>query len=187
MISFDASRAFRARAGRRIGVATCAALGALAIAGCGAGQITDTATQEPAVNGTLVTLDNIAVRNIHIQAVETGDALQPGEDVDLIFTASNQSPEHGDRLVNITSEIGEVTFTGDGELPAGGVLVVGTPDGVEALEQIEPADTAEATVALTQPIRNGLTYAFTFEFERAGEATVSVPISAGLAPRREAH
>ncbi|CAJ1579201.1 hypothetical protein [[Mycobacterium] wendilense] len=186
MISIDASRAFRARTGRRIGVAAVAALGALAIAGCSSGQVAETATQEPAVNGTLVNLDNIAVRNIHIQAVEKGDALEPGQEVDLIFTATNQSPEVDDRLVGITSEVGEVTVTGDGELPAGGMLIVGTPDGVEDLQSIEEADVAKATVALSQPIRNGLTYNFTFEFEQAGEATVAVPISAGGAPRQDA-
>ena len=41
-------------------------------------------------------------------------------------------------------------------------------------------------VALTQPISNGLTYPFTFTFERSGAATVSVPISAGDAARRDA-
>jgi copper(I)-binding protein len=46
------------------------------------------------------------------------------------------------------------------------------------------ATTAEVTLA--QPITNGLTYNFTFDFEKAGEAKVAVPISAGAAPRQEA-
>jgi len=32
----------------------------------------------------------------------------------------------------------------------------------------------------------GATYKFTFDFEKAGETTVAVPISAGEAPQREA-
>ena len=35
---------------------------------------------------------------------------------------------------------------------------------------------------LAKPISNGLTYNFTFNFEKAGQASVLVPISAGLAP-----
>lgn len=184
MISIDANRAYPVRAGRRLGLAAGALLAAAAIAGCSAGQVSQTAVQEPAVNGSLVTIDEIALRNIHIQAVETGDALEPGQEVDLIFTATNQSQEHPDRLVRITSEIGEVTITGDREVPVAGMLAVGTPDGAIELSQTEPADGAEATVALSEPIRNGLNYDFTFEFERAGEATVAVPISAGDAPRQ---
>ncbi len=39
----------------------------------------------------------------------------------------------------------------------------------------------EAKVALTEPISNGFTYDFTFNFERSGSVTVTVPISAGEA------
>ncbi len=65
--------------------------------------------------------------------------------------------------------------------------MVGEPDGqIAPLESAEKADAAEAMVALSKPITNGLTYNFTFDFEKAGETTVAVPISAGEAPRREA-
>lgn len=177
----------RRRFAVRIGVAAGALAAAAALAGCGAGQVSQVATQEPAVNGTLATFNNVALRNIHIQAVETGDALEPGQDVDLIFTAVNLSPEYDDRLVSITSNVGEVTLTGDRELPASGVLVFGEPDGVKELGQVEGAEAGTATVTLDKPIRNGLTYDFTFTFERAGERSVDVPISAGNAPRQEAH
>ena len=72
---------------------------ALALAGCGAGQISQVATQEPAINGTTGSVGPIALRNVHIQAVETGDALEPGSDVALIFSATNGSPDADDRLV----------------------------------------------------------------------------------------
>ena len=42
-------------------------------------------------------------------------------------------------------------------------------------------ETAEVT--LSKPITNGLTYNFTFNFEKAGQTTVAVPISAGENPR----
>ncbi len=60
--------------------------------------------------------------------------------------------------------------------------MVGEPDGqIAPLESAETADAAEAMVALSKPITNGLTYNITFDFEKAGETTVVVPISAGEA------
>lgn len=170
---------------KTFGVSVLAACAAAALVGCGAGQISQVATQEPAVNGTGGSVENVTLRNVHIQAVQTTDALRPGTDVDLIFTATNQSPDTGDRLLRVTSDIGTVTLSGNTELPAGGLLEVGAPDGVEELAALpESADGAEATVALSEPISNGLTYPFTFTFEQAGDKVLEVPISAGNAPRQ---
>lgn len=158
-----------------------------ALTGCGAGQVSQTAMQEPAVNGTIANIGDVALRNIHLQVIQTSDFVQPGTDVELMFQASNQSREHDDKLLKVTSEVGEVTLTGDTTLPAAGVLIVGAPDGqITPLESVAAAEAAEASVALTKPITNGLTYEFTFTFEKAGEGTVHVPLSAGEAPRREA-
>ncbi len=176
---------------RRTSVITAAmataALGlSVALSGCGAGQVSQTATQEAAVNGTSGKAGPIALRNVHLRALQTGDYVQPGRDVELIFTAANTSADVNDKLLRITSDVGTVTLTGDGALPANGVLVVGTPDGqTTPLQNVEPADAAEAKVALNKPVTNGLTYNFTFTFEKAGEATIPVPISAGESPRRE--
>ncbi len=64
--------------------------------------------------------------------------------------------------------------------------MVGTPDGQPTpLQSIENADSAEAKVALSKPITNGLTYDFTFTFEKGGQTTIGVPISAGENPRRD--
>lgn len=175
------------RAAARLGLATAGLVVATALAGCGAGQVSQVATQEPAVNGTLGSVGPIALRNVHIQAVETGDALEPGSDVELIFAAANNSADVNDRLVGITTDVGTVTLTGDTAIPANGMLAVGVPDGLTALSKVEHATGADATVSLTKPIRNGLTYDFTFMFEKAGEKTLAVPISAGNAPRQEAH
>ena len=74
------------------------ALVAALLSGCGAGQISQTATQEPAVNGNKATINNVALRDIHMQAAQTGDFLQPGRTVDLVLVAINQSPDIKDRL-----------------------------------------------------------------------------------------
>jgi copper(I)-binding protein len=179
--AFDTRRA----SAIQVGLAVGGLLFATALAGCSAGQISQTATQEPAVNGTSGTVNNITLRNVHIQAVETGDALEPGKNVDLMFIASNLSPDSPDQLLGITSDVGSVSITGNTAVPASGILVVGAPDGVTALGSVEGADAADASVSLSKPIRNGLTYNFTFTFAKAGDTTLSVPISAGGAPRQE--
>lgn len=178
-----AAKAFKASV---IGLAACAAVVSVALTGCGAGQVSQTANQEPAVNGAAATAGNIALRNVHLRAPQVTDYVQPGSDAELLLVAANNSADANDKLVSITSDIGNVTLTGDGTVPAGGVLVVGEPDGqLKALDAAERADAVKAEVALTKPITNGLTYPFTFNFEKSGQTTVNVPISAGETPRRD--
>ena len=169
-----------------VAVVACGLTAVAALSGCSAGQVAQTATQEAAINGTSAVAGDIALRNIHMYAVQTTDYIEPGTDVDLIFVAANSSPDVSDELVSVTTDVGDVTLQGDTTVPVNGVLVVGTPDGQPSpLESVEPADTAQATVELSKPVTNGLTYDFTFTFEKSGETTVAVPISAGEAPRRD--
>jgi hypothetical protein len=158
------------------------AAGAMILAGCSAGQISQTASQEAAVNGNSVNAKNIALRNVHLLATQSGDYLHPGRTVPLVFVAANNSPDVNDKLVGITSDVGAVAMTGDAAIPAGAALVVGPGGGsVEAMGSATPA-TAEVT--LDKPITNGLSYNFTFTFEHAGKVTAAVPISAGDTPRQ---
>lgn len=167
-------------------LAACGLAAAFALSGCGSGQVSQMATQEPAVNGTSGRAGAIALRNVHLRVEQTADYVQPGSEVELIFVAANTSADVADKLVSVTSDVGTVTLSGDAAVPVSGVLVVGTPDGQPtALDNVEAADSAEATVELSKPISNGLTYNFTFTFENSGDTTVAVPISAGEAPRRE--
>ncbi len=178
---------FRTRTSAKVASLAAVALAAVVtLAGCSAGQVSQTAMQQPAVNGTAATVGSIDLRNVHLRAPQTGDFVQPGSDVELLFVAVNGSETNGDRLISITSDVGTVALTGDSEIPAGGTLIVGTPDlQPSPLGTTEGAGTAEAAVALTKPITNGLTYGFTFTFEKAGQKKVEVPISSGEAPRRE--
>jgi copper(I)-binding protein len=153
---------------------------AVVLSGCGSGQLSQTASQESAVDGSSAVINNVALRNVHIQAAQSGDFLQPGTTVDLVLVVVNQSPDVADKLVDISSDIGKVTVTGDSRLPAGGSLFVGTLNGQspKAVNAVEAADTVKATVALSKPITNGPNYNFTFDFEKAGSVSVAVPISA---------
>ncbi len=174
------------RMSNRLVVATAAlAVGGLLLTGCGSGQISQTANQEAAVNGSTANVKNIALRNVHLQAVQTGDFLKPGRAVELIFVAANNSPDVNDKLVGISTDVGSVEVSGPTAIPANSRLVVGSPDGQDEVEAFSSAQPTSAEVTLSQPVTNGLTYAFTFDFEKAGEVKVEVPISAGNAPRQD--
>jgi copper(I)-binding protein len=176
------------RSSRVAALAATGLIGALALAGCSAGQISQTASQESAVDGNAAVINNppssIALRNVRIQAQQNTDFLHPGANVDLVLVVVNQSPDVADKLVGITTDIGKVTVTGDATLPAGGTLFVGTPSGQnnKAVNAVEAADSVKATVALSKPITNGPNYNFTFNFEKAGSVSLPVPISAPEGP-----
>ncbi|MCB9417485.1 MAG: hypothetical protein H6522_10055 [Mycolicibacterium sp.] len=164
------------------GLAACG----LIITGCSSGQISQTADQESAVNGSTANVKNIALRNVHLQAVQTGDYLKPGRTVELVFAAVNTSADVNDKLLGITSDVGSVSITGDLAIPANSALIVGSADRTAEASPLSSTEDAKAEVTLSQPITNGLTYGFTFTFDKAGEAKIQVPISAGAAPRQEA-
>ena len=170
------------------GLVACVMIAAT-LTGCAAGQQTQTAIQESAVNGASGGVGAIALRDVRIRAQVTGAALQPGKSVDLLFVAANQSDTDNDRLVGITSDIGPVTLNPvNPEIPAARTLIVGKPDGVEAdaMQALSTAVKANATVKLTKPLASALTYHFVFAFERAGQAAIGVPVTAGdTAPRAE--
>ncbi len=170
---------------RIAGLAAGAAAVGLLLTGCGAGQIAQTATQESAVNGSSATVKYIGLRNVHLQAVQESDFLEPGSTVPLMFVVANDSVDTPDTLTAVTSDVGTVKLTGESAVPAGKALVVGVPDGQAEFTAMSGATPTTAEVTLSKPITNGLTYDFTFEFENVGPVSVAVPISAGEAPRRE--
>jgi copper(I)-binding protein len=174
------------RSARVAALAAGGLIGAVALAGCSAGQVSQTSMQQSAVDGNQAVINNVALRNVRIQALQTGDFLRPGATVDLVLVVVNQSPDVTDKLVGITTDIGKVTVTGDATLPAGGTLFVGAPNGQDkkAVDAVEDADSVKATVTLAKPITNGPNYNFTFDFEKAGSVSVAVPISAPEGPRQ---
>jgi copper(I)-binding protein len=180
---FD-NRDAKPRSTRLTALATGLLIGAMALAGCGAGQVSQTASQESAVDGAHGGVKDVALRNVRIQAQQNSDYLRPGTTVDLVLVVVNQSPDTADKLVSVSSDIGKVTVTGDATLPAGGTLFVGAPKGPaqKAVDAVEPASNVKATVALDKPITNGPNYNFTFDFEKAGSVTLAVPISAPERP-----
>jgi hypothetical protein len=170
------------------GLAATSVVAAAVLAGCGTGQVSQTASQASAVDGAQAFVGHITLRDVRIQAVQRDDFVEPGKAVDLMFVASNQSTVIDDELTGVSSDIGEVSVTGSRKLPAGGMLIVGTPasqdveplPALEKLRDVEDSHAAAATVMLDKPISNGLNYRFTFDFKAAGRVSLEVPISAGV-------
>ncbi|MGH3970871.1 MAG: hypothetical protein ACRDTV_22850 [Mycobacterium sp.] len=153
-------------------------LGTVALTGCSSGQLSQTASQASAVNGAQTAINDMLLRNVHLQAVQTGDFLQTGHTVDLVLVVTNNSPDVADKLLGITTDIGTVALS-DAPVPAGGFLFIGKAEGQnQKAGAVEAAKYANAAVALTKAITNGLTYSFTFNFEKAGSGSLRVPISA---------
>jgi copper(I)-binding protein len=100
----------------------------MALAGCGAGQIAQTAYQASASGGAMVTLNGIAVRDAQIAyggPVEAENVYSVGESAPVDMYIINQSPTN-DRLLSATSPVAaSVEVSGQTDLPAGLLMIVG--------------------------------------------------------------
>lgn len=170
---------FKTRASVVSGLGALSVVATITLTGCGAGQQSQTASQQSAVNGSSTNVGDIALRDVRVQAPQTSAEVQAGKTVDLMFVTTNQSQENPDRLLSVSSDIGPVSVSGDAIVHPLGTLLVGSGyrQDATALSAVKPATAVTATVALDKPISNGLLYNFTFTFERAGQATFGVPVT----------
>jgi copper(I)-binding protein len=131
-----------------------ALLGAAALAGCGAGQVTQTNNQVTAVEGGNAEAGRIAVRNatIEFDAPAEGAAVYPaGGEAPLAMTIVNSGAEI-DRLVAASSPIASsVQISGVLRIPGGQSLTVaGAPAAVAAVST-EGAAPAEGVAPAEEP------------------------------------
>lgn len=179
-------------------VATAVALvagGALTLSACGAGQISQTATQVAAVNGNTAELGPLALRNVHVVFPNSEEySLEPGGDAVLAFTAINDSENTPEKLTGITTDFaGSVSIAGEAgtaDIAPQTSLGAGTST-EDASGQAEadaqnpgnadaPSDLVLVVLEdLKEGVRPGLTIPVTFSFANAGDVTVSVPVDAG--------
>ncbi|MFC5995834.1 copper chaperone PCu(A)C [Pseudonocardia hispaniensis] len=156
--------------GRVLGwlVGTVAILGLVAgLAGCGSGQIAQTAQMVSTADGSSGSAGPISVLNAQIawSGPVRGDAVyQPGQDAELQTTIAN-SGDTADRLTAVTSPVArQVRITGRTLLAPDESLVAGSPSAL-----LPGAAGIRITLSeLTEPVRAGLTYPVTFTFEQAG-------------------
>ncbi|KAA0016571.1 hypothetical protein [Antrihabitans cavernicola] len=169
-------------------IAPVVAVATIALSGCSAGQISQTANHVAAINGSSVDVGDISLRNVYlIPATAAGTCIeQQNGSARLSFTAVNNSSFRPDRLIGIESD---AATSVDINAPAAALtlqpktaLAAGQP-----IEQVKGATAPDAPieVVVNNPnefTRPGLTVPLTFRFEKAGAATVEVPLDACPTP-----
>lgn len=158
-------------------------LGAVvALAGCSAGQITETDTQVAAVNGGSGDAKQVAVRNATLTFPTGGAFYRAGSSAPLELVVSNEGPD--DKLVQVSSPYAaSAQVSGTSDLPSHTALHVTGPTPEPAT-----ADQRKAQITLNglkQDITPGVTVPVTFVFAKAGQITVQVPIGEDHNPRPE--
>jgi copper(I)-binding protein len=198
----------RARPSRtRAPLIVSALIAGVALAGCGAGQITQTAEQVAAVEGANAGTGHIALRNatIEFDAPAHGAAIYPaGAEAPLEMTIVNSGSEV-DRLVAASSPIAaSVQISGVLRIPGGQALAIeGAPAPVAApvpadaaatpepapggtlpapvapppAEEAEPGAGHIVLTGLSEEIQAGRSYPVVLTFERAGEVRFDVPVA----------
>ncbi|GAB3461059.1 copper chaperone PCu(A)C [Actinophytocola sediminis] len=126
---------------RRIVPAVAVSLSALLV-GCSAGQVTQTDSIEPAVNGNRGDVGDIALRDTLLAYPESGD-YREDDDAPLVLTIVNTG-DAADELVSVSSPAArEVELIGDPSLPGRTSLHVVVPDeSTETTESSAPSDTS---------------------------------------------
>lgn len=98
--------------GRMVTVAALAAGAVLALSGCSAGQISQTAAQVPAVNGNKADIGDISLRNLHIVFPPAGEHTNAkGGKALIALSLINNSEITADELTSISTDLGQVQIT----------------------------------------------------------------------------
>ncbi|MFC9874126.1 hypothetical protein [Nocardia salmonicida] len=109
-----ALKAVTAQSARRrmVTVAALAAAAGIALTGCSAGQITQTSTQEAAINGNHADVGEIALRNVHIVYPEADAEHDKGGKAKLSLSIINNSEIITDELTSVSTDLGQIKITG---------------------------------------------------------------------------
>ena len=163
-------------AARRGAIMTVAALSALALASCSAGQVTQTSTQAAAVDGANADSENgeIAVRDVTIHVTEEGEA-------GLKFTAINQDTSHTTHTLESVRVDGiEVEMDAPVSLERECALVADIQEELDQLVEPEAGCTEHVATSIENPgfaYGGNLPVEFVFD---TGTLTVDAAISAPL-------
>ncbi|RMI29355.1 hypothetical protein EBN03_26215 [Nocardia stercoris] len=171
---------------RALAVAALAAGAALALSGCGAGQISQTASQQSAVNGNTADIGQLALRDVRILTPQSADYTNTsGGKAVLAFTVTNQSGSVADQLTSIKSDLGDVKLTpATVDVPPLKAVVAAAPGKVAADTGSGDAVVLVEISGLHRDVTPGLTYPVTFNFKQNGTVAVSAPVDAGSTPAK---
>jgi len=161
-------------------VACCAA--ALALVGCGAGQITQTDSQFSAVDGAFGNAGHsIALRNVLIPYPRNQAPSYPiGSSVPVLVSITNQG-DSADELVGVDSPVASQTLVEGTTQLLPGTTVTSTPGSDPiGFQPSSPLVGGQLRLLLTtnQVLHAGLNTPITFQFQHAGSLTLPVPMAA---------
>ena len=191
-------------------LASAAVLLSTLLAGCGAGQITQTSGKHTAVGGINADVGTIAIRDAQLMA-PSGSTWATGSAVPLSLYLSNTGTTM-DRLVSVTSPVAQsmMMMPKNAPLPSvqspASVPLTGwqpltlPPDSVMMLAPVRDVAAPSAGVAapsakrpgyamlmgITEPLRAGEQITVTLRFEQAGPITLELPVSVPETPRPRA-
>ncbi|TKV58556.1 copper chaperone PCu(A)C [Nakamurella flava] len=152
------------RAPRRLLVPALAMAAAVALTGCAAGQISQTADQVAAIDGANGAVGNLTILNAQL-AQPQGEAIQAGGNGQLLMWVSNQGLE-SDTLTSVTTPYAsDVRITGAGEIPGQTLADLATGSGTRVVVQ-----------DFTQELITGNSVPMTFTFAKAGTIDLNVPV-----------
>lgn len=164
MTALKATTASQARrsAVRRsaVAVAALAAGAALALSGCSAGQIAQTARQVSAVNGNTADVGDVALRDVRILLPQSEQYTNAkGGKALIAFSVVNDGASQPDELSSITTDLGTVKITpADTTLEPGRTVVAGGPKAMQSATSATSASAAptSASVAPSAPAQAGV-------------------------------
>ncbi|WP_227984710.1 hypothetical protein [Nocardia spumae] len=141
---------------RVFAVAALATGAALALSGCGAGQISQTAHQVAAVNGNAATVGSVALRDVRILLPQSEEYTNAkGGKAVVAFSAINQGSSRTDQLVSVTTDLGQVKITpASPQLVPGQTVVAAGPAAAKAGQagaEATPSPTASSSPATPTP------------------------------------
>jgi len=124
--------------------------GVLGITGCSAGQVTQTDSVQPAVNGNMGQVGDISLRDVRLAYPEDG-AYEPGDEVVLLLTIVNDS-DTATALESVSSDISEsdAELLGNPNLPGRFGLHVVAPEEPTGNEAPETSGASETSVTETE-------------------------------------
>ncbi|SES30075.1 hypothetical protein [Corynebacterium cystitidis] len=162
---------------RRGAAVSAAALSALLLASCSAGQITQTASQVAPIDGATAFSENdeISVQDVTIVLEDTGDA-------SLKFTATNQDVTHAEHVLESVTVAGQQVDM-DPVKPLGYncTVVAGSADFIDSIPQGDGCVQYVETEVENQDFAYAGTEEVVFNFN-TGQITVNAAVSAPAPP-----
>jgi copper(I)-binding protein len=142
---------------RRVLGSTVLALGAaLVLAGCGAGQLTQTSSQEPAVNGAYAQASALFIRDAVLQYPPNNKAYAEGSSASLKLTIVNTGGTDDELVAVSTDAAGGVDIQGSKLVVARNSLVVSPSEQTGATGgdsvSVTPSPTASPTTSPSAPV-----------------------------------